>query len=167
MEKRQSLLYSTQVCRDESCNTGQFIYSFIFALYLQFSWRTKWQPTPVFLPGEFHGQNSLVGYSPCSCKEFGQSWVTNSLLASNKLIFRQYSRLMSLRPLNKQKKSPYWTFQKYIYSSPANQFSNYTKFEFQFSLAQRNLTWNINNWSFYLKFKFWRFIIKHWKIYYL
>ena len=22
-------------------------------------------PTPVFLPGEFHGQRSLVGYSPC------------------------------------------------------------------------------------------------------
>ena len=27
-------------------------------------WRRKWQPTLVFLPGEFHGQRSLVGYSP-------------------------------------------------------------------------------------------------------
>ena len=26
--------------------------------------RRKWQPTPVFLPGEFHGQRSLAGYSP-------------------------------------------------------------------------------------------------------
>ena len=26
--------------------------------------RREWQPTPVFLPGEFHGQGSLVGYSP-------------------------------------------------------------------------------------------------------
>ena len=26
-------------------------------------------PTPVFLPGEFHGQGSLVGYSPWSHKE--------------------------------------------------------------------------------------------------
>ena len=26
--------------------------------------RRKWQPTPVFLLGEFHGQRSLVGYSP-------------------------------------------------------------------------------------------------------
>ena len=25
-------------------------------------WRRKWQPTPVFLPGQFHGQRSLVGY---------------------------------------------------------------------------------------------------------
>ena len=24
----------------------------------------KWQPTPIFLPGEFHGQRSLAGYSP-------------------------------------------------------------------------------------------------------
>ena len=28
-----------------------------------------WQPTPVFLPGESHGQRSLVGYSPWGCKE--------------------------------------------------------------------------------------------------
>ena len=27
-------------------------------------WRSKWKPTPAFLPGEFHGQRSLVGYSP-------------------------------------------------------------------------------------------------------
>ena len=26
-------------------------------------WSRKWQPTPVFLPGEFHGQSSLTGYS--------------------------------------------------------------------------------------------------------
>ena len=29
----------------------------------------KWQPTPVFLPGKFHGQRSLVGYCPWGCKE--------------------------------------------------------------------------------------------------
>jgi len=32
-------------------------------------WREKWQPTPVFLPGESHGQRSLVGYSPWGRKE--------------------------------------------------------------------------------------------------
>ena len=31
--------------------------------------RRKWQPTPVFLVGESHGQRSLVGYSPEGCKE--------------------------------------------------------------------------------------------------
>ena len=32
-------------------------------------WRRKWQPTPVFLPGESHGQRSLVGYSSRGRKE--------------------------------------------------------------------------------------------------
>ena len=32
-------------------------------------WRRKWQPTPVLLPGKFHGQRILVGYSPWGRKE--------------------------------------------------------------------------------------------------
>ena len=32
-------------------------------------WRRKWQPTPVFLYVESHGQRSLVGYSPRGHKE--------------------------------------------------------------------------------------------------
>ena len=32
-------------------------------------WRRKWQPTPVFLPGESHGQRNLAGYSPGGHKE--------------------------------------------------------------------------------------------------
>ena len=30
-------------------------------------WRRKWQPTPGFLPGEFHGQKNLADYSPWGC----------------------------------------------------------------------------------------------------
>ena len=40
------------------------------------SWRRKWPPTPVFLPGEFHGQRSLVGYNPWGCTE---SYTTEQL----------------------------------------------------------------------------------------
>ena len=32
-------------------------------------WRKKWQPASVFLPGKFHGQRSLVVYSPWGCKD--------------------------------------------------------------------------------------------------
>ena len=32
-------------------------------------WRRAWEPTPVFLLGESHGQTNLVGYSPWDCKE--------------------------------------------------------------------------------------------------
>ena len=33
------------------------------------SWRTEWQPTPVFLPGELYGQRSLKGYNPWGPKK--------------------------------------------------------------------------------------------------
>ena len=36
-------------------------------------WRRKWQSTPVFLPGEFHGQKSLAGYSLWGHKVLGMS----------------------------------------------------------------------------------------------
>ena len=32
-------------------------------------WRRKWQPAPVLLTGESHGQRNLAGYSPWGCKE--------------------------------------------------------------------------------------------------
>ena len=38
-------------------------------------WRRAWQPTPVFLPGESHGQRSLAGYSPWDYR-VRVSWVT-------------------------------------------------------------------------------------------
>ena len=34
------------------------------SLFTFMHWRRKWQPTPVFLPGESHGWRSLVGCSP-------------------------------------------------------------------------------------------------------
>ena len=37
-------------------------------------WR---QPNPVFLPGESHGQRSLMGYSPCDCR-VGRDWSDSS-----------------------------------------------------------------------------------------
>ena len=36
-------------------------------------WKRAWQPTPVFLPGESHGQRSLAGYSPWVAKS--QIWL--------------------------------------------------------------------------------------------
>ena len=39
-------------------------------------WRRKWQPTPVFLPGESHGQRSLAGYSPWGHTELDMTEAT-------------------------------------------------------------------------------------------
>ena len=44
----------------------------------RFPLRREWQPTPVFLPGELHGQRSLAGYSLWYRKETDMT-VTNSL----------------------------------------------------------------------------------------
>ena len=42
-------------------------------------WRRDWLPTPLFLPGKSHGQRTLAGYSPCSCKEsYMTEWLTLS-----------------------------------------------------------------------------------------
>ena len=50
---------------------GVYIYIYIHThthtpvyIYWKIPWRRKWHPTPVFLPGKFHGQRSLEGYSP-------------------------------------------------------------------------------------------------------
>ena len=39
-------------------------------------WGRAYQTTPVFLPGESHGQRSLVGYSPWGHKESDTAEVT-------------------------------------------------------------------------------------------
>ena len=52
--------------KESSCNAGEL--GSIPGLGRR-KWRRKWQPTPVFLPGESHGQRSLAGYSPWDCKE--------------------------------------------------------------------------------------------------
>ena len=41
-------------------------------------WRRKWELTPVFLPGKFHGEKSLVGYSLWGCKELNMTEHTHS-----------------------------------------------------------------------------------------
>ena len=54
------------------------------------SWRRKWQPTPVFLPGKSHGQKSLVGYSPWRCRELDMTkWLSMHKL-KNKDIWKKY-----------------------------------------------------------------------------
>ena len=39
-------------------------------------WRRAWHPTPVFLPGESHGQRSLVGYNPWGSQRVRHDWAT-------------------------------------------------------------------------------------------
>ena len=44
-------------------------------------WRSKWQPTPILLPGKYHGWRSLVGYSPWGSQRVGHDWETSFSLS--------------------------------------------------------------------------------------
>ena len=48
------------------------------------SWRRKWQPTPVLLPGESLGQRSLVGYNPWGHR-VRHNWATDTYTHDNSL----------------------------------------------------------------------------------
>ena len=45
-------------------NAGNFKRHGFNPLVRKIPWRRKWQPIPVFLPRESHGQRSLAGYGP-------------------------------------------------------------------------------------------------------
>ena len=51
--------------KESSCNAGDWLDPWVRKIL----WQREWQPTPVFLSGEFHGQRSLAGYGPWGCKE--------------------------------------------------------------------------------------------------
>ena len=55
----------------------------------RFPWRSKWQPTPVFLPVESHGQRSLVGYRPQDLKK---SDMTERLMFSYQVLARMWKK---------------------------------------------------------------------------
>ena len=52
------------VCQCKRCRRSEFD-----CRVGKIPWRRKRQPTPIFLPENFHGQRSLEGYSPWGCKE--------------------------------------------------------------------------------------------------
>ena len=61
--------------------------------------------TPVFLPGEFHGQRSLVGYRPCGCRVKHDQ-------AINTFTFHYHHQIQSLGKLKQEPriKSPSMVF---------------------------------------------------------
>ena len=62
-------------------------------------WMRKWQPTPVFLPGESLGQRRLAGYSPSGCKELG---TTEDTLVQNILCVWPCFHIDSIPPVIQQ-----------------------------------------------------------------
>ena len=68
-------------------------------------WRRARQPTPLFLPGESHGQRSLAGYSPAGCKESDTTAMTEHTHARGPLFICDCSTIYNEREPKSQKKN--------------------------------------------------------------
>ena len=55
--------------KESTCNAGDSNRIGFSSWVGKIHWRRKWQPTPLFLPGESHRQRSLMGYIPWGRKE--------------------------------------------------------------------------------------------------
>ena len=63
---KMSNMWVIRVPEEERENGTENMYTYIF------KWRRRWHPTPVLLPGKFHGRRSLVGFSPWGAKSWTQ-----------------------------------------------------------------------------------------------
>ena len=70
--------------KESSCNAGDGFKPWIGKI----PWKREWQPTPVFLPGEFGGQRSLTGYSLQGCKESDMTEQLTLSLSDQVSVFR-------------------------------------------------------------------------------
>ena len=81
------------------------------SLFTFMHWRRKWQPTPVLLPGKFHGWRSLVGHSPWGGKESGMTerlhfLSLSPLSESDSKHFLHLLRLLILIPCHRTPSTP-------------------------------------------------------------
>ena len=61
-----------QCSRDKRCGFNPWVWKIL--------WRRKWQPTPIFLPGNSQGQSSLASYSAWGSQRVGHGFATHSAL---------------------------------------------------------------------------------------
>ena len=74
------LIYGASLVAQMVKNLPSMWETWVQSLGWEHPWRRKWLRTPVFFPGEFHGQRSPAGYSLWSYKESDVTeWLTLSL----------------------------------------------------------------------------------------
>ena len=127
-------------------------------------WRRKWQLTPVFFPGEFHGHRSLAGYSPQGLKE----WDTTeqlSLYAWHCLVFNipappSLSTSWSFvipRPAASSVRSSAWM--PTSWSTPLSSFSVSSSFFFSFFLFSSSFPLSLFSFPLPFFFSFFSFLL--------
>ena len=83
-------------------------------------WSRKWQPTPVFWPGEFHRQRSLEGYILWGHKELGATEEVNTYIHThthmNRHISLQNNRSSIMRGVSPNQQNFYQVPEKHLES---------------------------------------------------
>ena len=72
-------------CKESVCDAGDAGALCLIPGLGRSPWRREQQPTPVSLPGEFHGQRSLVGYSPWGHEELDMTEHSHRLYVTESL----------------------------------------------------------------------------------
>ena len=86
--------------------------TWVLSLGQQDPWRRGWLLTPVFLPGKYHGQRSLVGYSPWGCR-VRYNWATDTytvILPSKDPLLNDMSPTFACVAYLLSSESPYMKF---------------------------------------------------------
>ena len=84
-------------------------------------WRRTWQPTPIFLPGESHGQRSLAGYGPIGLQRNRHNWSDLACMHALNVSPQSGWELSNLGPDEKrgcQDQEQLWPLQERPGSSP-------------------------------------------------
>ena len=76
------------------------------SLFTFMHWKRKWQPTPVFLPGESQGQRSLVG---CPVYGVAQSWTRLKWLSSSSIHILTFSDAQWVKNQPAMQKTQVWS----------------------------------------------------------
>ena len=58
-------------CEEPACQYRRHKRQKFHPMAGKFPWRSAWQHTPVFLPGEFHGKRNLAAYGPWGLQRAG------------------------------------------------------------------------------------------------
>ena len=87
--------------KESTCNAGWGFDPWVGKI----PWKRKWKLTPVFLPGEFHGQRSLAGYSPHSHTESDTTELLGTYMQSSPWYFWAFHALFQ-QPGRKSAGSP-------------------------------------------------------------
>ena len=78
------------VGKESTCNAGDASRHRFDPQVRKISWRRKWQPTPIFLPGESHGQRILVDYGLLGHKESDMTEATKHARTPNILTLSRF-----------------------------------------------------------------------------